>query len=62
MNDAGEPEVMPGQQLTTTIKVPDGLMPTWTGQGIKFIPVEAAYSDDEQEAGLAQEHNEVGTL
>ena len=43
------------------MKVPDDLMPTQTEHGIKLVPVEAAYSDDEQEAALAHQHKQVSS-
>ena len=39
-----------------TMKVPDNLMPT---SSLKLVPVESAYSDDEQEVALAQENKQV---
>lgn len=56
---AGESELTPGQTLEMTLKVPENLMPTTDG---KLVPVQAAYSDDEQEVALAQEDKQVPHL
>lgn len=58
-DSAGGAEISPGQTLEMTIKVPDNLMPT---ADFKLVPVEAAYSDDEQEVALARENRKVTHL
>lgn len=53
---------MPGQKLEFVIKAPDNLMPVSTSQGVKLVSAHAAFSDDEQETALAQEHRQVRLL
>ena len=44
------------------IKVPENLMPISKNRRCALIPVEAAYSDDEQETAVAQENRQVWFL
>ena len=50
---------MAGQTLEFVIKVPENLMPISKNRRCALIPVEAAYSDDEQETAVAQENRQV---
>ncbi len=56
---SGDPYLVPGKKLLFTMKVPESVMPTSSGQTYKLVPVEAAYSDDEQEVALAKQHRQV---
>ena len=58
----GNDTVVPGQELEFVIKAPDNLMPVSTSQGVKLVSANAAFSDDEQETALAQEHRQVRLL
>ena len=56
---AGDPYLAAGQKLEFVIKVPENMMPVSKNRRVLLVPVEAAYSDDEQEAVVAQENRQV---
>ena len=52
-------EVTPGQKLHAAVEIPHGMIPTVHGNEITPMPAESAFSDDEQEVALAQQHEQV---
>lgn len=56
---AGDPYLTAGQNLEFVIKVPENMMPVSKNRRLVLVPVEAAYSDDEQEVVVAQENRQV---
>lgn len=56
---AGDPYLAAGQKLEFVIKVPENMMPVSKNRRLVLVPVEAAYSDDEQEKVVAQENRQV---
>ncbi len=56
---AGDPYLAAGQKLEFMIKVPENMMPVSKNRRIVLVPVEAAYSDDEQEVVVAHENRQV---
>ncbi len=56
---AGDPYLAAGQNLEFVIKVPENMMPVSKNRRLVLVPVEAAYSDDEQEVVVAQENRQV---
>ncbi len=56
---AGDPYLTAGQRLEFVIKVPENMMPVSKNRRLVLVPVEAAYSDDEQEVAVAQENRQV---
>jgi len=59
---AGDPYLAAGQKLEFVIKVPENVMPVSKNRRCVLVPVEAAYSDDEQEVVVAQENRQVWSL
>lgn len=56
---AGDPYLAAGQKLEFVIKIPENMMPVSKNRRLVLVPVEAAYSDDEQEKVVAQENRQV---
>ncbi|KAL0048692.1 hypothetical protein WJX82_008964 [Trebouxia sp. C0006] len=57
--NGGDPYLTAGQNLEFVIKVPENMMPVSKNRRLVLVPVEAAYSDDEQEVVVAQENRQV---